>query len=317
MWKWIIIGTAWIGLFNSLPGRAADPEDIEDLLVIQERLQETLESAIEATVAVGYSGSGVIVSADGVVMSAEHVTGSPGRVVTLILHDGHEVKAEALGASRFADVGLLKIIDEGEWPFVALAPAGSTHVGDWCFALGHPGGYDEERGPVVRLGRIIANRRNLIQTDCQLIGGDSGGPLMSLDGRVIGIHSRVSEEIEENFHAPVEAALRHWELLMAGRVVPPRNGRGGAFLGVEIDLHPEGVIIDRVFEGSAAEQARLTVGDIITQIEDYHVASPRELAMTISSLKPEQEVIIRFLRDDNEETVKVKLGSRPQRNRSR
>lgn len=77
-------------------------------------------------------------------------------------------------------------------------------VGDWVFALGHGGGLDRKRGPMVRLGRVVSLKDGVIQTDCKLIRGDSGGPLFNLDGKLIGIHSRVGSGLEDNLHVPMK-----------------------------------------------------------------------------------------------------------------
>src|SRR5438067_853762 len=76
--------------------------------------------------------------------------------------------------------------------------------GDWCVCVGHPGGYKEGRTPVVRVGRVLAHNDNHLQSDCTMVGGDSGGPLFDLDGKVIGINSRIGLTIASNIHVPVD-----------------------------------------------------------------------------------------------------------------
>lgn len=307
-------------LFALLVGSASPlsseaPSSVHDLLAIQEQIQQSLPSARKATVSVGRGGSGVIVSQDGYVLSAAHVTGRPDRDVTLILHDGSKVAAKTLGASRFADGGMLKITDEGQWPWAPISTE-TSKAGDWCIAIGHPGGYEEERGAVVRIGRIIEKDRNVLQTDCPLIGGDSGGPLFNLKGEVIGIHSRVSEDIDENFHAPVEALVRDWDLLAAGEIIPKRSGDGGGFLGVRTSEAEGGIVVEDIIEGTAAADSLLQVGDLITHINDYAIASHWELALTIRSLSPGEEITIRYLRNEKDQTVHVSLGQPPERHPS-
>jgi serine protease Do len=290
---------------------------VDDLRAVEQRLRAALPAAQQATVAVGYGGSGVIVSRDGYVLSAAHVTGRPERRVTLTLHDGRKVLAESLGASEFADAGMLKIAEEGEWPSAPMAEAGSAKVGDWCFALGHPSGYDAERGAVVRIGRVIAKLRNLVRTDCQLVGGDSGGPLFNLEGEVIGIHSRISEEIDDNYHAPVEAFHRDWNLLIAGETIPRRHGRGGGFLGVLTAAHENGVVIEQVIPDSAAASAQLEAGLVITHVDDYAIGTPEEFALAIRAKQPGDEVSLRYREGQSESAIKVALGNRPRRRSSR
>ncbi len=211
------------------------PESKEDLLSIQAKLQTTLKKAKQAVVAIqsgGGSGSGVIVSKDGLVLTAGHISGRAGRSVKIVLPDGRRVNAVTMGGSEISDSGMCKIQDEGDWPFAPMAQKGKSQVGDWCFALGHPGGFIEERGMVTRIGRIINKQYATLRTDCRLLGGDSGGPLFNFDGEVIGIHSRIAKDDDTNFHAPIESYLEHWDLFKTGTMISRRDLQKGGFLGV-------------------------------------------------------------------------------------
>ena len=170
------------------------PESKQDLLSIQAKLQATLKNAKQAVVAIqsgGGSGSGVIVSREGLVLTAGHISGRPGRSVKIVLPDGRRVDAVTMGGSEISDSGMCKIKQDGEWPFAPMAAKGKSQVGDWCFALGHPGGFMAERGIVTRIGRVIDKQNATLRTDCRLLGGDSGGPLFNLDGEVVGINSQI------------------------------------------------------------------------------------------------------------------------------
>ena len=123
-------------------GKPADatPSDLEDLTALELRLQGAIANAEKAVVAVnGGVGGGVIVSSDGYVLTAFHVVGA-GREVRIRLSDGTSRKAKSLGAFRFADAAMVKIEGEGPFPHVPLAAMHQARVGEWCFALGHPGG---------------------------------------------------------------------------------------------------------------------------------------------------------------------------------
>ena len=156
-----------------------------------------MKYALPATVGLNVQdgqGSGVIVSKDGYVLTAGHVSGAPGTRVTVVLSNGTMVRAQALGANNGIDSGMVKITTPGEYPFVPLGSTMNLVAGQWVVALGHPGGYQVSRPPVLRLGRILTVRggpRGAVGTDCPLINGDSGGPLFDLDGRLIGINSRI------------------------------------------------------------------------------------------------------------------------------
>ncbi len=167
-------------------------------------------------------GSGVVISENGYILTAAHVIGRPGRTVTIRFPDGTRVPAKTLGIHTEADGGLVKITTDGKWPFAPLV----THEdfpkpGDWCLATGHPGGFQDDRTPPLRVGRIIDVARNTLRSDCTITGGDSGGPLFDMHGRVIGIHSRISEESTVNLHGPVLAYVEAWKHLKAGEVYPP------------------------------------------------------------------------------------------------
>ena len=177
------------------------PSGYEDLLQIENQIATTLDRAKQAVVSIETSdgaGSGVIVSADGLVLTAAHVIGERGKKLTVILHDGRKVSALSLGGSVFSDAGMLRMDTNETFGFASIAEVKESKLGDWCYALGHPNGFNEFRGQVLRLGRIIGKQDETMQTDCRLLGGDSGGPLFNLKGQVIGIHSRISQLPDEN-----------------------------------------------------------------------------------------------------------------------
>jgi len=299
------------------------PETKEDLLQIQNRLEELLPQASEATVAIFVgrgAGSGVIVSADGYILTAGHLINRAGESIEIVLPDGKRVEAKTLGALRFTDAGMAKIEEGGPWPFVPLSES-TAKVGDWCFALGHPGGYDKERDVVVRLGRVIqsstsrssqlSRSRGKIRSDCKIISGDSGGPLFNLNGEIIGIHSSISENLNENFHVPVEAFQRDREKLVAGIVFPKRTRPAGGFLGVHTRSHPEGVEVEDVVEDSAAAESGIKEADIITRVDGFPMTGDiYEFTMAIGSYRPGEEIKIELKRNGETIELEIKLGAR-------
>lgn len=192
------------------------PDSVSDLQTMQDWVK-TLSATVEKyTVAVRLSssqGSGVIVSKDGYVLTAAHVIQERGTTCTVITHDGQRHQATSVGLINGTDVGLIKINKGNDWPFAKISQDAEISVGDWCLAVGHPNGYISDRRPVVRLGRVTdLNSRN-IQTDCILVGGDSGGPLFDMHGRVIGIHSRIGRKSDVNYHIPIDQFVTSWEEL--------------------------------------------------------------------------------------------------------
>ena len=172
------------------------PKTTQDLIAIQDALVENLERVRKATVSISLGqgfGSGVIVSADGLILTAAHVTAAVGKELTVILNDGTRLHAISMGLVSNTDAAMMRITESGDYPYVEINKNNDYRLSHWVMALGHSGGFDVERGPVVRLGRILKDSETTLHTDCKVIGGDSGGPLFDLNGELIGIHSRVSK----------------------------------------------------------------------------------------------------------------------------
>jgi len=277
----------------------AAPEDVADLLAIQSRVRDLVAKVTPATVGVRIGraqGSGVIVTADGYVLTAGHVSAKPGRSVVLILADGRRIKGETLGSNRTLDAGLIRITEPGPWPFVKMGHMDGIHTGDWCLALGHPGGYQRGRAPVVRLGRVLSKRRGVIQTDCTLVGGDSGGPLFDMQGRVIGIHSRIGKSTAWNFHVPIVAYRKGWDRLAAAEVWGSRPKPPTAVLGIDGEDVPRGCKVTKVVEKFPARRAGVKVGDIITRFSNQPVKGIEHLAALVQKKRPGTKISLTILR---------------------
>jgi serine protease Do len=147
-----------------------------------------------------------VVSEDGYIVSAAHNHHvDRGRaVVRVIFADGTTVEAKRLGGNDDKDAGLLKIVDPGKWPYIPLGKDIASRPGDWCVALGFPGGHGSFRSkPSVRVGRVIRITDDVLITDCAIFSGDSGGPLLNLSGQIIGIHTSRSCSIAVNRHVGI------------------------------------------------------------------------------------------------------------------
>ena len=124
--------------------------------------------------------------------------------------------------------GLAKITEPGKWPHVEMGHSDDIKPGTWCMALGHPGGIQQGRTPPIRLGRVLnaGKGARFLVTDATVISGDSGGPLFDLEGRVIGVHSNIGMNVNQNQHVPIDVYREQWNDLLAGKAI-----------GTPADLH--------------------------------------------------------------------------------
>lgn len=295
------------------------PESREDLEAIQQALTKVLPKAREATVCIDMadgSGSGVIVSADGLVLTAAHVSAGVGKKVTVILEDGRKLKAETLGLVASTDAAMVRILDKGPWPFVEIDRENSTALGDWVFALGHSGGFDKERGSVVRLGRLVRIAQSTFQTDCSLIGGDSGGPLFDLNGRLIGIHSRVGEQLQVNMHVPMSEFTGNWDGMLNSQFIgegpfAEKPEKGGGILGVATEARSAGgLTVTKVGRETVAEQAGIKEGDVLLKLNGTVLEKREQLQDLIKEMTAGDKVELDALRGGKPQTFKLRLGER-------
>jgi serine protease Do len=290
------------------------PETLQDLKAIQTHVRELCKKIIPCTVGIRIGpsqGSGVIIDKEGHVLTAGHVSGTPGQNVVLILHDGREVKGKTLGANKDIDSGMIQITDKGPFPFVDMGNSGGLKKGQWCIVLGHPAGYKTGRPPVVRLGRVLDHGTRLIRTDCTLLGGDSGGPLFDMEGKVIGINSRINNPLTVNIHVPVDTYRDTWDRLAKGEVWGDKRIAGNAYLGVELDPEAKDCRIRVVAPGSPADKAGLQADDVVLMCDGKKINSTQELAALIGLKSPGNTVAVQVRRGSGSITLKVVLGKRP------
>jgi serine protease Do len=288
----------------------AAPESVGELKDFQAQTKAVLEKVIPATVCLqvgGASGSGVIVSKDGLVLTAGHVSGEPDQVINIILPDGKRVKGKTLGVNRGIDSGMVKITTEGEWPYVEMASSKDLKPGQWCISTGHPGGYKVGRSPVVRVGRIGFANSSVINSDCTLVGGDSGGPLFDMQGRVIGIHSRIGLPISANMHVPVDTYKDTWDMLVRGDKI----GENPVWLGVRPDDKVRDACqLGAVSPDSPAEKAGLKPGDVIAKFNGKDVKTYQDMLNQLLGRKPGDEVPLVVKRGSELKELRVTLGKR-------
>jgi serine protease Do len=257
-------------------------------------------------------GSGVIIRKEGYILTAGHVSKEADKDVVITLYNGKEVKGKTLGANHNLDSGLVKIVDKGDWPFTEMAKSADIKDGAWCLAVGHPGGLKPGRPPVVRLGRILEHRKEYLRSDCTLVGGDSGGPLFDMDGKVIGIHSRIGLGISTNLHVPVDTYRDTWDQLARGEVwggiawLKPPN----AYMGVNVHPEAKNCLIQEVFPDSPAAKAGLKAKDVIVAIDGKKVKNYMELARFLANKQPGTTITVQARRGNEDVTIRLVLGKR-------
>lgn len=227
---WMLVVLCWVVVV--LPAHAAnDPS--EDLASFNPVLTGVAHQCKAATVGIvipgGSMGSGVIISDDGLILTAAHVLPKAGGEVVIVLSDGRQVAGKALGVNRGVDSGMAQITEPGNYPAAPVADSDTVWEGDWCIAFGHGGGVQTDRPAYMRLGRMLHITSDTkpirwLTTDCTVISGDSGGPLFDIEGKVIGIHSNIGMNVLVNRHVPISAYHAQWdELAEAGKEIsiPP------------------------------------------------------------------------------------------------
>jgi serine protease Do len=223
LWLLALFGARWL--------LAGEP-NLAEFKAAQEWCRAAADRVVPATVGIinpdlvgpntlGH-GSGVVASEDGLILTCGHVLGKPNSELVAVFPDGRRVKAVALGADRSRDAGMAKITEPGNWPHVELGKSSELKPGQWCMALGHPGGVQEGRTPPLRLGRILAAGKGStmhdgVLTDATVISGDSGGPLFDLDGKLVGIHSNIGTTVTQNRHVPSDVYREKWNDFVAGK----------------------------------------------------------------------------------------------------
>jgi serine protease Do len=276
-------------------------------------------------------GSGFIISADGYIVTNNHViSGEPGSnaevsLITVIMPDRTEYKAKLVGRDPTSDLAVLKI-EANNLPFVKFGDSTRTRVGDWIVAIGNPFGLGGTvtAGIVSALHRVTgqggANDR-YIQTDASINRGNSGGPMFDMNGNVIGINTLIFSPTGGNvgigFAIPAEEAFPIIQTLKGGAKVK----RG--YLGVGIQPLDEGIadslglpknngeLISRVEPGEAAAKAGIKQGDIIVKVNGKAVTPDTTLSFLVGNLPVGTRVPVEFIRESKRQSTTVILGERP------
>jgi serine protease Do len=268
-------------------------------------------------------GSGVIVSADGYILTNNHVVDGATEV-TAFLSDKRELKARVIGTDAQSDIALLKV-DASSLPFMKLGSSANVEVGDIALAVGNPFGIGQTvtMGIVSAVGRGglgIEDYEDFIQTDAAINPGNSGGALVDVKGELIGINTAILSESGGyqgvGFAVPID---------MARTIMTQLKDRGSvtrAYLGLQFqELTSElaeavgvkttrGALITDVVPGGPAEAAGLRKDDVVVSINGKDVDG-RSLRLMVSSMTPGSKVELGVMRDNSKRSISVNLGTMP------
>jgi serine protease Do len=183
---------------------------------LQQDVQGVTSKVSGATVGLG-GGSAVIVHPDGLMLTVAHISDQRGHYLPVRFSDGRRATAIVLGRHKGLDAAVCRIMQRGPWPFVEIGDTDQVESGDWVVALGYPMSFDQGKSPALRVGQVIRKNNEELTCDAPIMGGDSGGPLFDLAGRLIGISSRCERErIQSNYFVNINAVREHWNALVRG-----------------------------------------------------------------------------------------------------
>src|SRR5215831_14758921 len=270
------------------------------------------------------AGSGFIISQDGLILTNHHVVGEADRV-TVKLSDGREFTAKTIGTDPASDIAVIKIEARG-LPVLTLGDSDAMEVGDWVIAAGNPFGLTQTItvGVVSAKGRSrlsITDFEDFIQTDAAVNPGNSGGPLLNLQGEAIGVTTAIATRsggymgigfaIPSNMVKAIEQ-----QLVTHGKVV--RGYMGVSIQALTSDLAQslhvnttEGVLVADVSPRSPAAQAGLKRGDVIVSFNGHAVHEPGQLRNLVAMTAPGTQARLQIVREDHQRDVSVELGELP------
>lgn len=296
--------------------------NLDDLAKLESKVANVSREVLPATVALlsdrtGSSGSGVIVSDEGLILTAAHVI-QGAESVLVVFPNGKQVQGNVLGANYSRDIAMVKIQEKGKWPAVDLGASKALEAGDWVVALGHSAGFDAARTPPVRFGRVISKGPgNYLTTDCTLIGGDSGGPLFDLEGRLIAIHSSIGQSLSNNNHAGIDGFREDWDRILAGETwgslsLNPFANPEMPVLGIEMAMvrGMRGVVVQSVVQGSPAASGGVRTGDLIRSMDGSELQDASEMLQILAKRQAGDQVKVGVLRDNRELEMTITLKRR-------
>ncbi len=275
---------------------------------------------------VASGGSGVVISADGEILTNHHVIegwrGAKDPTLLVKLADGKEYQAKVIGKDKDLDIALIKI-EGAHLPFAKLGDSAGLRVGEWVVAIGNPLGLSHTvtQGIISAKGRSSAEMgggsqvQSFLQTDAAINRGNSGGPLLNLKGEVIGINTAIRADGQNiGFAVPIDSVKRVLSDLRAGRRVS-RGALGVAPVAMNKEYQEalgvkEGVVVGDTTKGLPAEKAGVQQLDVITAVDGAPVKSPEDLISQISARRAGDTVKLALVRNGKALTLAVTLADR-------
>lgn len=270
------------------------------------------------------AGTGVVIRSDGYIVTNFHVI-QGANDIQVTLPTGKTYDATVVGYDIITDLAVLKVDDEN-LTTITMGDSDALHVGDWVVALGNAlalkGGPTVTLGIVSARGRTLSTERgdlyDLIQTDAAINDGNSGGPLINLNGEVIGINTAIIRRAQGiGFAISSSAAQPIIDSLIAhGRVVRPLIGLTGADvtparanqLGLNVD---EGIIVTRMTLDGPAYEGGIRVGDVITKLNDIPTPDMAEFLTLLWTFEIGQEIQVEYIHENETQVTSVTLVERP------
>ncbi|NYE37212.1 putative serine protease PepD [Nocardioides cavernae] len=298
---------------------------------VQSVAQKVLPSVVKIDVATQQgeaSGSGIILTDDGTILTNNHVVeGAQPGSITVSFDDGTSAAAEVLGTDPLTDTAVIKATDVSGLTPATIGKSANLGVGEGVVAIGSPFGLDATvtSGIVSALNRPVnvgsddegnSTTYPAIQTDAAINPGNSGGPLVDMSGAVIGINSSIrtaasqsaygqsqSGSIGLGFAIPIDEVMPIVDQMAKGET--PTHAR----LGIRVGDDAAGAVVSDVTDGSTAAEAGMKAGDVITQIDDQRITSADSLVATIRSYRPGDQVTVTWTRDGQSQDAQVTLDS--------
>ncbi len=310
------------------------PSDVVTDGSVEAVAEKVLPSVVQINVAgaqASGSGSGIILTEDGQILTNNHVVelAADGGSLSVSFNDGTTAEAQVLGTDSLTDTAVIQAQGVSGLTPATIGTSGDLRIGQAVVAVGSPFGLESTvtSGIVSALDRPVnvANDEQgnsttypAIQTDAAINPGNSGGPLVDLDGNVVGINSSIRTastgsdgSIGLGFSIPIDEVLPIVEQMANGE--EPTHAKIGVSVGaVEGDgaaAAQQGALIREVTAGSAADSAGLQAGDVVTEVDDTRVTGPDSLVATIRSYRPGDTVTLTWVRNGEEQTAELTLDS--------